>query len=453
MASLRWLAPAIALLVGASCTEEEGSVWQSGTDGNEGADAAAEGDGDGASADAGDTGAEGEDGGADETGDAGEEDDPLFDVGDGGDIDLECGCDLAYIWIANSQEGTVSKINTQTMQEEGRYLTRADGNGNPSRTSVSLSGDVAVANRHGGLVKFYAEKDDCVESNGIDGIQTSTGPDDVLDWAVEECRAWYTEFPTTNQRPVAWTQGSSIGDCDSTGEMVWTVMSALPGIAPGTGGPGGVVVALVDGADGSIAEQITVDGFSGMNLGAYGGAVDGEGNLYFSPMGGLELGAAQLARVDAGTLEVTLWPLPIASYGITVDHNGRVWVSGVLGAGAGRFDPDTEAWDMVPGAFSSQGGLAVGPDDHMWIATDSGAVSVHVDTLALGPTFTPPSGGLVKGVSVDGDGFVWAVNGVAWKFDPATGAEVGSYDGLDGPYTYSDMTGYALQNATCPPEG
>ncbi|HVH98128.1 MAG TPA: hypothetical protein VM869_05450, partial [Enhygromyxa sp.] len=41
--------------------------------------------------------------------------------GMGGD-DVE----FSYIWVANSAEGTLSKINTQTLEEEGRYITRPD---------------------------------------------------------------------------------------------------------------------------------------------------------------------------------------------------------------------------------------------------------------------------------------------------------------------------------------
>jgi len=199
---------------------------------------------------------------------------PIFDVGGvDTDIDNGCGCALTYIWIANADDGTVSKIDTRTLQEEGRYITRPDGAGNPSRTSVNLSGDVAVANRHGGLVKFYADESDCVESNGMPGIQTSSGANNVLGWDVEECRAWYVEFPTTNQRPVAWTPGTIVpGTCDSEGEQVWTVMSAVPGLGPGIGGAGGVIATLVNGDDGSIVQEVAVDDFSGFQLGAYGGA-------------------------------------------------------------------------------------------------------------------------------------------------------------------------------------
>jgi hypothetical protein len=74
--------------------------------------------------------------------------------------------EFSYIWVANSGEGTISKIDTQTLVEHGRYRVRPDSAGSPSRTSVNLSGDVAVANRNGGVTKVYADPADCKESNG-----------------------------------------------------------------------------------------------------------------------------------------------------------------------------------------------------------------------------------------------------------------------------------------------
>src|SRR5690606_359919 len=94
---------------------------------------------------------------------------PKLDLGVPDDGEIACGCEFSYVWVANAPEGTVSKINMETLEEEARYLTRADGKGNPSRTSVSLKGDVAVANRHGGLVKFYVDPADCEDTNGIPG--------------------------------------------------------------------------------------------------------------------------------------------------------------------------------------------------------------------------------------------------------------------------------------------
>jgi hypothetical protein len=379
---------------------------------------------------------------------------PIFDVGVGEtSVDDGCGCGLTYIWIANADEGTVSKIDTRTLQEEGRYITRPDGAGNPSRTSVNLSGDVAIANRHGGLTKFYADESDCVESNGMAGIQTSMGANNVLGWDVEECRAWYVEFPTSNQRPVAWTPGTVVdGSCDSEGEMVWTVMSTALGIGPGIGGPGGVTVTLLDGEDGSIVQSIDVADFPGFQLGAYGGAVDAEGNLYFVPMGAVSFNN-QLARIDIDDYTVTLWPIPagIATYGITVDHVGDVWVSSTLGASAARFEVATETWTPIMAGFLSLGGLAEGPDDKIWIAAEGGARSIDRTTLMPGPAFI--GGGTIKGISIDADDYVWAVSDIAYKIDPATGQVENTYNGLTSPYTYSDMTGHALANTFCPPAG
>ena len=47
-----------------------------------------------------------------------------------------------------------------------------------------------------------------------------------------------------------------------------------------------------------------VEEFSGLQLGAYGGAVDGEGNLWFAPMGGIDP-INPLARVDID--DFTTW--------------------------------------------------------------------------------------------------------------------------------------------------
>jgi DNA-binding beta-propeller fold protein YncE len=395
------------------------------------------------------TGTTGSTGATDSTGE------PIFDVGTTEDL---CGCDKNYIWVANSSESTVSKINTETLVEEARYLTRADALGNPSRTSVSFTGDVAVANRHGGLTKFYADPEDCVDRNGMPGIQTSTGALDVLSWEMEECRAWSTELPTTNQRPVAWAPPDDPEnvDCDRpASQRLWTVGSTNPGIVPGTGGAGGATAWLVNGDDGSILETVDVAMFNGSQLGAYGGAVNRAGDLFFCSQGALTFGINSLVRVTIDTFEVTIWPVPpeIAPYGITVDHNGRVWMSSMIGQSAVRFDPEAEVWDIVDGSFLSQAGLQEHPSGQMWIGTNVGAIEVDVETLALGNVFVPDGGGDVKGISVDADGYVWAINQYAHKFDPASGAVVGTYTGLSSPYTYSDMTGWALENAACTPEG
>jgi hypothetical protein len=128
--------------------------------------------------------------------------------------------------------------------------------------------------------------------------------------------------------------------------------------------------------------------------------------------------------------------------------------------GAARFDPETEAWVTVAG-FASQGGIQQAADGRIWSTTvagysadndQDGVVWIDDDTAQIGE-FVPVPGGTVKGLSLDVDGFLRAVNGSAHKIDPVTLMEVGSYGGLSGPYTYSDMTGWGLQNNVCNPAG
>jgi hypothetical protein len=451
------------VLAAASCNGagDDGDVWNSG-DGTTlvstgAADAPPEGTG--VATEAGTTTTTGT---VDE--DSGSGDSPKLDVAPPGGGGIGCGCEAAYIWVANSPQGTVSKINTDTMVEEGRYYTRPDGSGDPSRTSVNLAGDVAVANRFGGLVKFYAEESDCVEQNGMPGIQTSTGPGDVLPWDVEECRAWYLAFPTTNQRPVAWTGGTAgPEECTANDAQVWTVTSTVPGLFPGLGGPGGVTATLVDGDVGAIVDEVDIPSttFSGGSFGAYGGAVDAAGNLYFVGLG--TFSSPALVRVRKSDLGVDSWPIPqgVSTYGITVDHDGNPWVSSTLGSGAARFNPTTGTWDVIMG-FWGGSGLAEGPDDRMYVSGGGGVYAVDLETLAVDHVFDTDE--TVKGVGFDAMNNLWAVTwlddkmpspegGVAFKIDPSTGVVIDFYNGLDHPYTYSDMTGKALGTVTCPPAG
>jgi len=379
------------------------------------------------------------------------------DAGDSGSGDCTaCGFDLdfSYVWIANAEEGTVSKIDTVSLQEVGRYYTRPDGAGNPSRTSVNFNGDVAVANRNGGLAKFYARHEDCDEmTNGMPGLQTSSGAGDILAWGQDDCLAWYVEFPTTNQRPVAWEQGVfNPESCRYEGSKVWTVVSSVPGL-PGLGGNGGVTVYRLDGASGAIVNTVPIETFPGNQFGAYGGAVDSQGNLWFCPQGlPFTPDNKKLVRVNAQNLAYTVFTIPqdVASYGITVDANDYVWISSTGGKGVARFNPNDESWEYPEATTLSLGGLAQDQDGLMWVSTSYGAMGLDPTSLALEMQVNIPDGG-TKGVAIDRDGFVWLVNEeAAYKYDTGSMSyEV--YAGLNAPYTYSDFSGGALKNTTCGP--
>lgn len=371
---------------------------------------------------------------------------PKFDVGspDGGANcgDMGDGLTHSYIWIANSSQGTVSKINTQTMIEEGRYIVRPDSAGNPSRTSVALSGDVAVANRAGGVVKIYSNTATCLESNGMPGIQTSTGGGDVLPWGTEECVAWYTPFNYQTQRPLAWAQGTyNTATCRYENEKLWT---------SGRQGPGPADVLLLDGETGVVEDTAVVPNVIGW-AGLYGGAVDSNGN-FWSVDHNWD-GASTLVRVDRATMAVSQWPVTgQVHYGLAVDPQGRAWLCG--NGGASRFDPVTATWSHLPPANggSALGGCMTDDQGILWHSRYPDAVLVGIDTEMLTVVDTIPIPAYVHGVSIDFDGNVWGVQfggSQAYRVDPVTHT-VDTFDGLVGAYTYSDMTGFALSSVGVP---
>ncbi|MEM6990102.1 MAG: hypothetical protein AAF721_06385 [Myxococcota bacterium] len=345
----------------------------------------------------------------------------------------------SFIWIANSSEGTVSKIDTVTLEEVGRYRTHPS-NGDPSRTSVSLNGDVAVANRNGGLVKFYANQAHCEDRNGNGMIDTSTGAADVLAWDDEECRAWFTPFDYSSQRPVAWTPGQwDPSECRYENTKVWT-SGANDGGGFGKGGGGGdefegVRVVLVDGNTGEVDHAVKVLEVEPQYYGIYGGAVDSAGNFW-----GSQLGQGDLIKVDLQTQEYNVWPMGSNGYGMTVDSSGYVWVCSYQ---VGRFDPLTETWDSAN--VNGGGGCMEDGNGTLWLASQP-LVGIDTETMAVVATYNLPD--YVHGVSIDFQGYVWGVsmNTSAYRVDPLTG-DFETVNGLNYPYTYSDMTGFALANA------
>jgi hypothetical protein len=345
----------------------------------------------------------------------------------------------SYIWIANSGQSSMSKINTQTLVEEARYMTR-DTAGNPSRTSVALSGNVAVANRSGGVAKFYANVEDCPDTNGVPGIQTSTGPNDLLPWGQDECMAWYQPFGYSTQRPLAWAQGEfNQGSCTYENEKLWTA-----------GGTGNAEVVLMNGDDGTVEQTVVIPNVIGW-AGLYGGAVDGEGNFWTVDHNWD--GPSTLIRVDRQSFAYSTWPVTgLVHYGLAVDSKGRAWLCG--SGGASRFDPGSETWTHLPQKYqgSALGGCMEDADGVLWTSAypQGELLGIDTDTVQVVQTIVIPE--YVHGVSIDFEGHVWGVafgGSNAYRIDAET-LQIDTVGGLIGAYTYSDMTGFAISAAGTP---
>jgi hypothetical protein len=354
-----------------------------------------------------------------------------FDMGLPPDFSLGCGggggggggsADFSYIWIANSAESTVSKINTESLIEEGRYITRPDSNGSPSRTSVNLNGDAVIANRSGGITMIYARHENCL------GANTSNGPGDVKPWP-DDCVGWHTPMAYASQRPVAWTKGTfSNTTCRYEDTKVWT-----------SGANNSIDVLLVDGETGVVEQTVPIPGVSAGYYGIYGGAVDSGDHFW-----GTQLGGGQLVRVDRVAFTVQTWQTPAGGYGMTVDKNDRIWT---CSSQVARFDYPTQTWQSAQAGGA--GGCMPDGENLLWLANDP-MVAVDIDTLAVVQSIDLPS--YVHGVSIDFNGNVWGpaiYNNEAYRVNPASG-QIDTVLGLNYPYTYSDMTGFGLSQTGAP---
>ncbi|MDH5671184.1 MAG: hypothetical protein OEZ06_03490 [Myxococcales bacterium] len=173
----------------------------------------------------------------------------------------------SLIWIANTIEGTVSKLDTRTMSELGRYLTSPQGLGLPSRTSVANDGDAAIANRGnatalsggdgGGVIKIHASLERCVDKNGNGAIETSTGSSDVLPWGDDECVAWYRPLGYFSNRPLAWAPAPA----PDTPSKVWTAGTDYCDFAACS-----LEVLRLDGTTGAVVDSISIRGLAGVDF-------------------------------------------------------------------------------------------------------------------------------------------------------------------------------------------
>ena len=359
------------------------------------------------------------------------------DCGSGGDGDIE----WSNIWISNSPQGTVSKIDTMSAVELARYSVGPGAD--PSRTSVNLLGDAVVVDRNGGIMKVAAQVEDCVDLNNNNQIETSQGPNDVLAWGTDECVLWHKPLPSSGNRgprPVAWEGQVDNQDCVTEQPRVWVGhyhQSENKGM-----------FYRLDGENGDTLDMVEHP-WSGNSYGPYGGAVNGEGDFFV-----LGWSSGPLIRIDADDLTVTEWSVPNSFvYGMTVDQNGNVWVAG--SSTYHRFDVENETWTSG-NSGSSMRGMAAHPDGYIWIADPGGVVKVDMDTAQVIQDLALPGVSSPVGVSVDPQGFVWLVDRTgskAVKVDAETHQVVAETLGLVSPYTYSDMTGGGLNLVAGGPQG
>jgi len=358
-----------------------------------------------------------------------------------------------FIWIANSEEHTVSKLDTQTGDEVGKYrvdfLFDEAGNiiqgatGDPSRTAVDLDGNVWVAcraeyhgdSRMGAAIKIAAMIEDGVDRNGNGKIDTSKDlngngkidTDEILPPGEDELVLVTVALgENTSPRAVVIDRNNN----------AWVGLTS----------PGEYV--KLDGRTGE--ELLRVDAVGPV----YGAAIDKDGYLW-----SCNKFSGTISKINTATAEmVEGYPKFIDNdiYGIAVDNFGHVWIGDGMASNLILIDAATgEVIKRTNVSDSIMRGVVVDNKSNVWVADSNMDRVLKFDNngnflreVYVGRGRNNGWEGPV-GVAVDVDGNVWVVNkrsSEAIKIDVETNTVKGAYTVGRQPYTYSDMTGYALRH-------
>ncbi|HYI03095.1 hypothetical protein [Hyalangium sp.] len=356
-----------------------------------------------------------------------------------GDIVLGGGrTELAFAWIANNDQNTVSKYDTRTGKEVGRYhaaipidgRTKPDGtvgypNGlrgnvgnNPSRTAVDLFGDVWVANRaqstQGSVTKIANSKAFCVDRNGNGAIDTSE--DKNNDGAISLNPAdgemiFPTDWADPNQYDECMLFSTPVGPPGNG-----TIKARAMAISAGLEGTAGDVWVGVHNENAAIkldpvtGQQVPVNAAGQLKVtipfGPYGAAIDSQQRLWMVSSG---LSPARLALIDtnAGALirGDIIPPMTSGNYGIAVDGQDRVWVAG-WSAGAKAF-----RYAHPPGTGSTLGA---------WTEFDFTNAVSQINTKIRRP----------RGIAADEQGFIWMSSDL--NTSNASSSQLIAFNGNDG---------------------
>jgi hypothetical protein len=374
----------------------------------------------------------------------GDEDNP-WDCENNGDGSLACedgGLTLdessslrSYIWIpirgATYTEAQVTKINTRTWEEEGRYKIAPSG-GYIGGVSTNIEFDVVVTGSYYGgsprVTRVNGNPSNCGSGD------TSTGPTDVLDFGDDACMAWSTEVTTSGfgygVTNLAWEYRDVL---DGRQYFIWVVNN------------GGQKIFEMNEDGEQTDREVVVSP-------AYPGAIafDRDGDLWVADSGSASAVLTEVDTVEAEIIRTVSMP-GWTCLCMSADPENNLWVTGSGGPGYILDQEEETAYTIgIPYGV----GLAVSMEDYGWFGGSDGKVyradhsdgldSIVVDTFDVGLT----AGGYGYGAvytAIDIDEQVWAMNQgntLANVFPPD---DPDSYetavDDLAGPGACGDMTG------------
>jgi len=367
-----------------------------------------------------------------------------------------------YAWIANSGEGTISKVDTETGKEVGRYYTGPpNGAGvhdylSPSRTVVDKDGNCWVANRTTG---DYPSVTQIVTTGGDDRnlnslIDTSNDVDgdgvinsgEILAWGLDERvkRHYLLGSTITNPaRGILIDQAGFLWVGLSTSTDVLKIDPELPIATYAPNLPAAFAPSLASVHTGKVP---------------YGLALAPNGLIYMSThyywAFEIDPGLASGGTAAGPAVTDSIQHTPYGNYGIAVDKDCNVWLSVATHQVCLRWDTLADTWTVSGlGAPDLGRGITVDFDNNVWMSCTGTSTVVRYNNTPSPTVYavysTPVSGAIGVGVASDGNLIVTAGGPLWCKVNTTSGAVMPlpgpTLAGVE-PYTYSDFTGslYAM---------
>ncbi|MFT7670302.1 MAG: hypothetical protein ACI8X5_003010, partial [Planctomycetota bacterium] len=384
---------------------------------------------------------------------------------------------FSILSVACGGLGTVVRIDTETCEIAGEYLSSPEGmDRDPSRSTVDLLGNTWIGNRvedgegrddFGSVAKFGIviggtrvnadgtpnpngeylappyEYNTCIDRDGDGLIRTSRGLGDVFAWpdlsdglggsdarvedSIDEAVLIFQRTEPVRIRHISVDASNN----------VWA--GGYPTFPTSFD--------YLDGTTGEILMNVDADP---PGCGGYAGVVDGANVLWSTAEQ-----QGEVFRYD-GVNPATCIDVQANVRGITLAPDGDVWLAG--GRRVSRLNPDGSV-DLAPvlvSAASQLHGIAVHPNGSIWAASSGTGEVLRLDNDGI-LVQAITTGSQCRSVSIDRNGYVWVVNREAdtvQRIDPATNLVDKTINLRPGSQAFnpSDMTGVVALN-TSPPIG
>jgi len=363
-----------------------------------------------------------------------------------------------FLWVPNSNEGTVSKVNTYTGREVARYRTAPPSvTSQPSRTTIDQYGNCYVANRQcGTVVKIgLLENGEFIDRNGNGLPDTSLDLNndgdisgaEMLAWGADECVLHEVVVipgkegvfvPGTFAGGYAndyWNPGPRSMAVDYAGNL-WA------------GCYGTLRFYYLDGVSGQI---LRTNDFTALDHHPYGAIVDSYGILWSSGYHET-VSRNNVLRFDPTSGSAYNIISGRRVYGLAMDRNDHLFVTGGDSHTLTRWNVLTNGAEFIandPGNWTK--GAACTPDGDVWVANETDNTAARFSNDGVRKAVWPAGSG-PTGAAVDVAGKVWIVS----RYDETIRRINPANDTIDltkriiggTHYGYSDMTGVIARNTT-----